>query len=73
MGSQSRGHVLSPHRISNEKRWVKSDMHVTSYAKLLFFVSNLLSLIISATDVLCLERLKPDLMVRVWERRKSTG
>lgn len=46
-------------------------MHVTNYAKLLFFINNLLSLIISATDVLCLEELKPDLMVRVWERRKA--
>lgn len=48
-------------------------MHVTNYAKLLFFINNLLSLIISGTDVLCLEELKPDLMVRVWERRKGTG
>lgn len=72
MGSQARGHVLSPHRISNEIRWIKSNVHVTNYAKLLSFVNNLLSLI-SAIDVLCLEKLKPDLTVRVWVRRKSTG
>lgn len=45
-------------------------MHVTNYAKLLFFINNLLSLIISGTDVLCLEELKPDLMVRVGKKKR---
>lgn len=52
MESQARGHVLPPHRVPDETKWVKRYMHVTNYTTLLFFVNSLLSIIIKATAVL---------------------